>query len=217
MNKISWAGAVIGCVALARVSSAVTWVGFSTILPGTSLALRPELAGTIVADQTLETFGTAQERVLVRNWVVRETATGTLDFYFQFSNPNQSNVTIATSAITGFDLGPSLDVDFRRDIGKQDLFFASRAEATVFSPPTLYVGDATRGRGAWTLLPGEALAPFFVHTDATAFGTAGTLGTVAFDNPTTGVFAPGVPEPATLALLPASVLALGLRLRCRRS
>lgn len=53
-----------------------------TGLPGTTVAARPELAGVVLADtmQPLTFSGLALSGT-VQNRVVRETGTGTLDFY----------------------------------------------------------------------------------------------------------------------------------------
>ena len=55
-----------------------------TPLGGTTVALRPELAGTVIEDVlTPFSFGALNLTGTVQNRVVRETNTGTLDFYWR--------------------------------------------------------------------------------------------------------------------------------------
>jgi hypothetical protein len=82
-------------------------------LEGTTLAARPELAGTIVVDTLLSIScgslsGTVQQRV------VQERSTGMLDFYYRFKT-SVSGDYVATMAASGFGTQRIADVDYRLD------------------------------------------------------------------------------------------------------
>ena len=75
------AGTIFGML-LAAHASAVTFTGPVVNLSGTSLAARPELAGDIIASKT---YALPQKNAAFNTWVVRESSTGTLDFYYQIT------------------------------------------------------------------------------------------------------------------------------------
>ena len=158
-------------------------------------------AGTTVLGVTNFT-GTLQLQV------VKETGSGTLDFYFQIFN-DSSSLDAIDRLTTGNYTGFATDVDWTNNatIGVASTF-ANRATADTvgFS----FVG-APFGNGL--ILPGTNSAVLFIKTDATQF----TQGTVQLINDATAnvlAFAP-VPEPSTGALV-ALGTAFAVLLTCRR-
>lgn len=77
-------------------------------LTGVSLADRPELAGDVIFEIDQPFAGAAFNGVLTTR-VVRETASGTLDFYYRVEQPLDSY------DITGFN-SFTIDADFRTDL-----------------------------------------------------------------------------------------------------
>ncbi|MGN6366975.1 MAG: PEP-CTERM sorting domain-containing protein [Phycisphaerae bacterium] len=224
MKHIQFAVAGLAALGLFRAALAATWDGYSTMLPGTTTAQRPELAGEVIASQDIVLHPGGANAwypdAILHNYVVRETHSGTLDFYFQLTSTSPLTQNILQMGITGFDLGPMLDVDQIVPDTAYSQFFAARVE-TAGGRGILATGSPARGSGTFPLDPGASTAPLFVHTDATILDASGTF---SFEGesipgstyaPLVGGAAPA-PEPGTLMLLPLTLAALGLR-RFRRA
>jgi len=188
-----------------------------TPIAGTTAAARPELAGTVAADvDTAFAFGTLSGHV--QNRVVRETGTGTLDFYWRvILDPSSTGVGVSALRLIDFDYSKLTDADWRID----GLGSTAPSTARLFNP-------ATHPEGAINFLfdtpvdaGGDGSMFFFLHTDATNFAQTGRydlLGGAALN--LSGVFstfapAAAVPEPAPAALLALGLLTLAWR-RTRR-
>jgi hypothetical protein len=202
--------------ALTASSYAVTLVEGTTVtLPGTTVLLRPELAGTVVEDDSVpfainlptggNITGTIQERV------VREDGTGTLDFYWRVLSDANSAGVVGYFRLGHFING-SYDADWRID----GLGVTSTANALLFGGSLSGLGFINFGF-APDLAPGNSSTFMFLHTDAiaynkTAFMDVATPGTTQ-DSDQFPTFSP-VPEPATVTLVGLSALgALALRRR----
>ena len=88
-----------------------------TALPGTTNAARPELGGTVIED-VLEpfSFGAAGITGWVQNRVVRETAAGTLDFYWRVSvDPTATGGNVSAFRLGNFGFPNLTDADWRSD------------------------------------------------------------------------------------------------------
>ena len=175
-----------------------------TALPGTKSAIRPELAGTVLQDQdTAFTLGAISG--VVQNRVVRETVSGTLDFYWRvILDPNSTAGGITAFRLGDFGFANLTDADYRIDGLGSDV----ETTARLFNP-------ATRPDGAINFLFASPLPAaedsnfFFLHTDATNYAETADYDLLAGNGLSSlfDTFAPAaaVPEPT-----PASVLALGL-------
>jgi hypothetical protein len=167
----------------------------------------------------------------LREQVWRETASGLLDFQYQFvvttrTNDGPQAVTFFPGIIRNFTLS-----GFPASVST-DIFTTSSA-GTAFTPttadrltlPTISFNNFTGSdlpitASATDLLSGS----FAIHTNATSFDANGS-GTITFSvgesSPvqTDTLFEPSfgaaVPEPMSLALLPLSLVALAVRFRRR--
>lgn len=205
-----WAPGLANAVPLSAPSS-----GFftDTVLPGTTVAARPELAGTVLAD-TLTNYSFEGITGTVQSRVVRESASGTLDFYWKVNVLSDASG-LGVSAFRLSDFGPSniTDADWRVD----GLGSTAPSVARVFNAVSFPTG-------AINFLMGDAVTAssrlFFLRTNATAFTEAArfdllTGGPQQLSSPYT-TFAPAaVPEPSGLALGAVGCAALALVLRRR--
>lgn len=184
-----------------------------TTLPGTKSAIRPELAGTVLVD--LDTpFTLGDISGTVQNRVVRETASGTLDFYWRvILDPTSTAGGITALRLDDFGYANLTDADYRIDGLGTDIATTAR----LFNP-------ATHPEGAVNFLLDSPLGAnessnfFFLHTDATAFAETAVYDLIAGNDLSSlfQTFAPAVPEPAPAATLALGVMALAW-LRGRRT
>ncbi|HEX5357495.1 MAG TPA: PEP-CTERM sorting domain-containing protein [Aquabacterium sp.] len=188
-----------------------------TSLNGTTAAARPELAGTVLED-VITPFSFSGVTGTVQNRVVRETGTGTLDFYWKVDvDASTTGLGVSAFRLADFGYANLKDADWRID------GLGNRAPdvARLFNAASYPTGDVNflffNG-----IAPGSQSAFFFLHTGATAYDS-----TAKFDLLTTGpqnlsgsfsTFAPSaVPEPSTYGLLAGGLLVMGGVLRRRRS
>ena len=188
-----------------------------TPISGTTSALRPELAGTVLEDVfqpygftntagTLAMFGTVQNRV------VRSDVDGTLDFYWRIvpqpnplALPNVRDGEIIAFRVIGFD-GYALDGDWRIDgVGNVPPQIARNlggGSVNFLFDPGVRVGEESRF--------------FFLDTQATAYAKVGRYDLLGAPtgsiSPHFETFVP-VPEPSTLALLMFAAMGWCLRRR----
>ncbi len=180
-------------------------------LTGVSLADRPELAGEIIAEMLIPLevdFLEGMPPVVLgkmRTQVVRETVSGTLDFYYTLVDAQPAD----GFSVSGFK-GFLTDVDFRTDLGP------GNGATSVFRELD---GDVLH-------FSFQAGGPTFVKTDATEFGLVGEA-RVSFDPGSSppavvSVFAPV--SPTAIPLPPAAIagsvglgLAYIIQRRFRRS
>jgi hypothetical protein len=187
-----------------------------TLLPGTTLAQRPELAGTVLEDVSTP-FSFQGITGSVQNRVVRETGTGTLDFYWKI-NVDSSATGEGVGALRLIDMGVGhlKDADWRQD----GLGTVGANTARLFNP-------SSYPTGALNFLFDNGIAPgaqshfLLLRTQAVAYAK-----TAHFDLLSTGpqnlsgvysTFAPAVPEPSTYAMAAVGLVVVGAVARRRRA
>lgn len=189
-----------------------------TVQPGTSLAANPALAGSVLADVDTTWwspvdpqygFPGAQGELEAR--IVRETGSGTLDFYWRItvdaiSYPNDVPLllTISGLSLSRFPGGAAFDGDYRTDDGDDvapiDAYAAAQSVTWDFAPGSLGPGTSSH----FLFLRSEAGA-----FDATATASIGAILAITF--------APSpVPEPAPAAIVAAGLALLAARWRAAR-
>jgi hypothetical protein len=196
----------------------------SVALPGASAATRPGLAGVVLADVTTSfSYATrgfeAGASGTVRAMVVRSTALGTLDFYWQVSNSAGSLGNVGNLRLANLT-ADSFDADFRFDQGgslapTSALQLSGAAlNFQFFRPLDFFYPWSTTGQ----LSHGMTSDWVYLHTHATAYNmlaimdVANIYATAASTIQHTFGASP-VPEPANWALLGLGLLAIALRRR----
>jgi hypothetical protein len=186
-----------------------------TPLGGTTFAARPELGGTVVADD-LAPFSFNGVTGTVQNRVVRETGTGTLDFYWRVMVDASSQGGVQAFRLANFGYSFMTDADWRID----GLGSPAPLVGRLFNP-------ATHPEGAINFLftdpavgPDTSSRFFFLHTSATSFGKTAMYDMLCAPNDCVSgsfaTYAPAVPEPSTTLLAALGLGALGV-LRRRRT
>jgi hypothetical protein len=213
------AAALVGAVPARAVLLAP---GASAVLPGTTSAAEPHLAGVVQVDEIIPfsfigddlgglISGQVQQRVVLA-------VDGTIDFYWRVFVDSDSSGSLGSFRVGDF-VSPEYDVDYRTDgLGDRGPSDAFRFSGTFdsFVNFDFFLSDPQPG-----LHPGETSFFFFFDTTATAYAK-----TASFDVTNVGqthisgqfdAYAPAVvPEPSTLALLGVGAVGL-LRRRGRRS
>jgi hypothetical protein len=188
-------------------------------LTGTTVAARPELAGTVLVDNIVPfTLGNLQGNLQVR--VIRETAAGTLDFAYGIRDlssidPAGTNDQIIATSHGGFD-GWATDVDYRTDgLGTVGPTLGARIGAPLPPGVQFVFFDPV---GLDNVDPSDPLASYFyfIKTEATDYGPSSTklvsLNGISPQTFTVPSYAP-VPVPPALWLLGSALTLLGLTSR----
>ena len=187
-----------------------------TALTGTTAAARPELAGLVLVDD-LTPFSFSGVTGTVQNRVVRETGSGTLDFYWKV-NVDASSTGTGVGAFRLADFGYSnlKDADWRID----GLGTVAPTTGRLFNSTSYPTGDINF-LFERAVTAGAESRFFFLHTDATSFAK-----TAQFDMLTAGseqlsgamsTYAPAVPEPESLALTAVGMAVVAGFMRRRRA
>ena len=194
-----------------------------THLSGTTSAARPELAGLVLEDViTPFSFGALNISGTVQNRVVRETVSGTLDFYWRIKVDPTSTGEVEAFRLGGFGYGNIVDADWRIDgLGGSPAYTGrvfnpvGRPDGAInflFPDPAVQPGDpAAADTGSYF---------FFLHTDATHYAKIATYDLLGGPNQTLSdsfkTFAP-VPEPSSFVLMALGLGVAGFAVRRRRT
>jgi hypothetical protein len=223
-SSLSFARVASACVVAAFTSTGAFAVpvapgGAPVALPGTTVADDPSLAGTVIADKVVDwvsaidpTYGFPGAEGSFQSRVVRETATGTLDFYWRVTVDGVSYPTYTPTSLTIGHLplgnllaGASYNADYSPD-GPGN---AAPSGAYAASADSLtYLFDASLGPAGSTYF-------LVLRSNATLFddSAVASLGASALDTfaPTTTVV-----EPVNAGLLLSGLLAFGAMRRWQR-
>lgn len=191
------------------------------ILPGTTVAAEPQLAGVVQIDELVpfsipiynvdysDIVGTISGTVQVR--VVRSDLDGTMDFYWRVFNDATSTGPIGSFRFGGFP-DSFQNVNVRIDgLGEVDSISAYRFSGAYDGYVNFNFGDA--------LVPGSSTKFFFVDTEApsyqrTAFYDLTNIGQTAASL-SSPMYAP-IPVPGALLLFGSGLMGLGAAVWRRR-
>jgi hypothetical protein len=209
---------IIACAlaAVAAPASAVTLVNGNNVLTGTTVAAEPQLAGTIVEDE-VSAFsfaagngilsGSVQSRVILAD-------DGTYDFSWRITDTAYTGTDgerVRSLRLGGF--GPTLvgsNANYRTDGLGSDGPDVAKVFAALGA--VNFIFDEGLANGAESYF-------FFIDTAATRYFKTGAYdiaGTQKFSD-SYATFAPGVPEPATWAMMIGGFGFVGAASRRRRA
>lgn len=195
--------ATIVAAALASGAQAATLALGNNTLSGTTVAAQPQLAGTVLADESTAIVWDQAGSTLtadVQSRVVRSSVDGTLDFYWRLTNISFSGRS-APEAIGTFRIGKFGNlIGYNSDYRTDGLGSVGPDTAYVFPDPGFVNFNFANG-----LLPGDDSLFIFIDTDAKSFKRTAEMDIA--NTATTSIsglystFAPGVPEPAQWAFM----------------
>ncbi len=181
--------------------------GYTNALPGTTLAARPELKGTVIEDR-LAPFSLAVPALgktitgKLQSRVVRETASGTIDLYWRIIPDLPASLSLVYLTITP-GTGAAVDVSYRIDglgVMKPLRFINGSAGgmpgdlAWYFQPQTAFNGGPPTPNGSTNFVLLHTAGHTY-HPSATAAvgaeGQASGGGPVYFAAQSLPTFAPG--------------------------
>lgn len=196
--------ALIGAVMMAAASGASAEVlapDVWTPLPGTTVAVQPELAGLVLEDETQAFSFSADGGTItgtVQSRVVRSDVDGTLDFYWRIISDPRSTVPLSAFRLGNF-FTPVYDANWRID-GEGD---TAPTEAKWFGGgggKVNFVFGTPNGGG---LAPGDSSYFLLLDTNAIAYARTGVYDLTGLEG-ISGLFetfAPSqIPEPASAAI-----------------
>ena len=187
-----------------------------TALSGTTAAARPELAGVVLEDVD-KAFSVGGISGVVQNRVVREDATGTLDFYWRIMlDPTTTGNGVQALRLIDFGVDNLTDADYRID----GLGVVDPTIARLFNP-SFYPSGALNFIFGDPVGNGDGSQFFFLHTGAHQYAETAAYDLLDASGTLSGIystFAPAVPEPSSTALFALGALTLfGLRRRAAAS
>ena len=178
------AALLLAATALATTAQAALIApGSSTLLSGTSAALDPSLSGTVLQDVlepfTIDLGAGSAVNGYIQDRVVRESGSGTLDFYYRLFNGIDSDGctlpsggSIGVAGRSGYS-GLTTDVNYRTD--SLGTVAPSGASRTADGNQVLF------GFLSSPIAPGQQSRFFFIKTNATAYNDLGTGTLIGFN------------------------------------
>lgn len=199
--------------------------GVLTALPGTTVGLEPQLAGTILEDplQPFE-FDTDLGRVRgqIQSRVLRSTLDGTLSFYWRIFNDADSAASIPVFRVRLFET-PEAPDGLRADWRIDGLGDTAPTHAQALNPHLFFFvfGDGSPNNPG--LEPGMSSKLFFLDTEAEHYALTAEMDVFRYQPPDYNgsgflpTFAPAIPEPGTWALMLAGIGLVGTACRRRQA
>ncbi len=195
LGKTSWGLAMLGVTSLSGVVGAgavPVSPGAPQTLSGTTVAARPELAGTVLEDRVREFSFTNSSGATIRGTfqdrVVKRTSSGLLEFSFRIKNDSTSAGNIVVVNRQNYSGFAPVDVDYRLDglgtVGASSAAHGGGANARIkfdfFASP---------------ILPGKESRFHFIGTNATSYNENGKVGLQSNNGgyTTFKVFSPNLP------------------------
>lgn len=149
--------------------------GQTAYTTGVSLAADPRLKGTVIASETIAfSTGVGSDKLSgqLQEWVEKETASGTLDFYYRLVMAPGSAQSVSDLVMSNF-AGFTAYVDYRPDsIGSIAPATATRSldqKSITFT----FLPNASGGDGA--MAAGQSSYALFIKTNATRFSDLGKV------------------------------------------
>ncbi|MHB8257386.1 MAG: hypothetical protein ACYDE0_09140 [Acidiferrobacterales bacterium] len=172
-----------GTALAATAQAALIAPGSSALLSGTSVALDPALSGTVLQDVlepfTIDLGAGSAINGYIQDRVVRESGSGTLDFYYRLFNGIDSDGctlpsggSIGVAGRSGYS-GLTTDVNYRTD--SLGTVAPSGASRTADGNQVLF------GFLGSPIAPGQESHFFFIKTNATAYNNLGTGTLIGFN------------------------------------